>query len=652
MQCQHCGNENTDQMRFCGQCGQSLAIDEGSSATEQGPAKALPGTCQECSYANPEAAKFCEGCGAELFEICPECSKQSRIRVVHCASCGVQKTDFRLASESLAQARIALDEYRYPDAAKSVDQGLAHQYFAEELSKIKEQAVSLQRQLDKSRFDAETLVEQGDMEQARLRLKVAIGLSPKNEELKKMMANAEGSIRSKKVDRDMKIARDALADGNRFKLAIKACEKVLKRDPHNADGKELMKHAKSIRDGYRNRVKDSRTFLTNFELDKALELIGELKELYPWDEHLTFSQLKWQQRNEELKEALSEAQQSADSKNYRGVFEACSKVLKIVPKHDGVEELRRKAQKLKAGHDQGIADAQVFIEQCKYDEAREVLTDLLADFEWDERIRPMLDEVDELVTVIENRRRDAKKFEKQKNWKQSKGAWRRLQRQIPNDPEAAAGIELATLKIKRKAMRLILSLPILLIFILVGAWIGWNFYQMSEATKRMAEGEAGAAQRHVDRLLFPIPAVWKYQPVQEQIDKAVAIATKEAKGKAELAKKNVDDAYASLPTSDDYLRDMRVFKDGTDSREEGDKALGEEDWAAAQEKYEKSLEHFKTAKILFEKKYPPGGGTSDPEDTKATGTGTDEKASDDKSSDDKKPAKTGGFTLPSGTTAP
>jgi len=609
MRCQKCGADNSDSMRFCGQCGQAMAPAAEAPSAAGG---ASPGTCHDCGYANLTDARFCEGCGTELFEVCPECGKQSRIRVKHCASCGVEKGNFRKSREGLAQAKKLMEEQNFPAVAKVVDQSLPFEYFNEELSKLKEQALSLQKQLDKAKSDANELLQDNDLEHARVKLQVATRLAPNDKQLLAMAAEVNHRIKSTKVDRDLRIARDGLADGNRFKITIKACEKVLKRDPSNKDAKSLKKEAEQIRDEYRARVKESREYLTNFELDKALALIETLKEQFPWDEHLTFSQLKWQQRNEELKEALEEARVAIGDQKYRDVFEACSKVLKIVPKHDEVEDLRKQAQEIKAGHDQGIADAQSCIEHCDYDQARDILMNLLADFPWDERLRPMLDEVDELFTLIEARREEARRLVKKKKWKDAKAAWRRVQRQIPGDQDAADGIELAAKKMKRKAMRVIIGIPLFFFLLAIGGLVGWNFYQLDQAQQTLDDGEAAASQRHLNRMIFPIPAIWEYKPIQEKIDQINAKTLADKKQAAQDSRQAAKEARDVLPAGSDTLAKMTVYREGMRHKLAADEKFEIEEWDEAKEKYDKAAEQFKNAKKLYDKAANPANSGTTP----------------------------------------
>src|SRR5262249_55838082 len=49
MHCARCGFENSEEMKFCGQCGASLSR-----------------CCPECSFENPPEFVFCGQCGAPL----------------------------------------------------------------------------------------------------------------------------------------------------------------------------------------------------------------------------------------------------------------------------------------------------------------------------------------------------------------------------------------------------------------------------------------------------------------------------------------------------------------------------------------------------------------------------------------------------------
>ncbi len=51
MNCPSCGHENREGAAFCGECGQSLAVEQ---------------RCPQCDSPNPAGQKFCDSCGHPL----------------------------------------------------------------------------------------------------------------------------------------------------------------------------------------------------------------------------------------------------------------------------------------------------------------------------------------------------------------------------------------------------------------------------------------------------------------------------------------------------------------------------------------------------------------------------------------------------------
>lgn len=56
MKCPHCQAENPEGVKFCGECGRSLAVEL---------------TCPQCGHKNPQGVKFCYECGHPLVEQTP-----------------------------------------------------------------------------------------------------------------------------------------------------------------------------------------------------------------------------------------------------------------------------------------------------------------------------------------------------------------------------------------------------------------------------------------------------------------------------------------------------------------------------------------------------------------------------------------------------
>ncbi|HEY93905.1 MAG TPA: protein kinase, partial [Dehalococcoidia bacterium] len=53
MKCPHCGAENPEGVKFCGECGKPLQNEQ---------------ICPQCSHANPPGVKFCHECGHQLSQ--------------------------------------------------------------------------------------------------------------------------------------------------------------------------------------------------------------------------------------------------------------------------------------------------------------------------------------------------------------------------------------------------------------------------------------------------------------------------------------------------------------------------------------------------------------------------------------------------------
>ena len=65
MKCKHCGADNSNESKFCFQCGQKLSLDDTQNFqdTTVDPAQFV---CKNCGANNKADAKFCHRCGQEL----------------------------------------------------------------------------------------------------------------------------------------------------------------------------------------------------------------------------------------------------------------------------------------------------------------------------------------------------------------------------------------------------------------------------------------------------------------------------------------------------------------------------------------------------------------------------------------------------------
>ena len=64
MQCPRCQHENSDDSRFCGECGSGLANEI---------------TCSSCGRSSPPDQKFCNGCGTRLDEAVSQPKRDPRV---------------------------------------------------------------------------------------------------------------------------------------------------------------------------------------------------------------------------------------------------------------------------------------------------------------------------------------------------------------------------------------------------------------------------------------------------------------------------------------------------------------------------------------------------------------------------------------------
>lgn len=81
--CPNCGNKNPVNLKFCGNCGTSLAP----------PAKVV---CPECKTENPATMKFCGNCGKPLTKkaesTCAKCGTKNEAGLKFCGNCGEKIT--------------------------------------------------------------------------------------------------------------------------------------------------------------------------------------------------------------------------------------------------------------------------------------------------------------------------------------------------------------------------------------------------------------------------------------------------------------------------------------------------------------------------------------------------------------------------------
>ena len=76
--CPHCGTQNPEGQKFCGNCGKSLA-----------PVKTV--NCPNCGTENPETNKFCSNCGKPIITgevTCPKCGTKNPASMKFCGNCG------------------------------------------------------------------------------------------------------------------------------------------------------------------------------------------------------------------------------------------------------------------------------------------------------------------------------------------------------------------------------------------------------------------------------------------------------------------------------------------------------------------------------------------------------------------------------------
>ena len=65
MKCKHCGADNSNESKFCFQCGQELSPDD-VQQPEDPPVDPTHPICKNCGASNTIDAKFCHQCGQEL----------------------------------------------------------------------------------------------------------------------------------------------------------------------------------------------------------------------------------------------------------------------------------------------------------------------------------------------------------------------------------------------------------------------------------------------------------------------------------------------------------------------------------------------------------------------------------------------------------
>ena len=87
MRCSQCGTENTDEMKFCTNCGAKLV--------------APPITCPKCGAEVSPGVRFCGQCGQDVTQpieeeatttTCPECGAEISPEVKFCGQCGQDVT--------------------------------------------------------------------------------------------------------------------------------------------------------------------------------------------------------------------------------------------------------------------------------------------------------------------------------------------------------------------------------------------------------------------------------------------------------------------------------------------------------------------------------------------------------------------------------
>jgi membrane protease subunit (stomatin/prohibitin family) len=75
--CPHCGTQNPEGNKFCGNCGKGLE-----------PPKTVK--CPHCGADMPESNKFCGNCGKPFLKnvVCPKCNTENPVGMKFCGNCG------------------------------------------------------------------------------------------------------------------------------------------------------------------------------------------------------------------------------------------------------------------------------------------------------------------------------------------------------------------------------------------------------------------------------------------------------------------------------------------------------------------------------------------------------------------------------------
>ena len=480
---------------------------------------AAPGTCPNCGAGNPEEARFCEGCGSGLFEKCPKCDSEFRAGTRHCRSCGTHAARYNEAKDALAQARDHIKAMQFSQAVRCAKRGLSAGYFREELAAVRKEAGEAVSRLRMLRAESESLIAEEKYEQAEESLRMALELTPSDEELDEMLSRLPDMIRDRDVRPFCEKAAELVAQES-YEKAIHVLEQARRIAPEREDVQALLAEAiRGERDRKTNHLLiEARSLVEAERFEDAEPKLREALDLDPTREDAValLADLPGRIVRRDISAALVQLRQLLEENNFpaaRAIFE---RAWRLDEHNEEVILLRRQAEGLVDSHAEGLRQAGEFREEHEFDRALSLLKELGEIFSWDTDIARQAEECERLIQKIADLRSRGCDMERRHKLSLALSAWQELLALVPSDSEAMERTALLTERVRvvrrRKIVAIGVSIAAILLLSLLVGWIRSGLHRAASAKtdvkdafamKRYAEVPA-LAERYAEVCDLPL----------------------------------------------------------------------------------------------------------------------------------------------------
>ena len=308
---------------------------------------------------------------------------------------GTKKGDAR--EEVLDVAQRLADSGDYEGAAKALDQHATEIKNAQTDIRKKQAAAKAAAERDAKIAQARKYIDDGKYDQAISTLNTVLRADPNDQEAKDLLAEArqKQAEEKAKAEHDAKIAQARkYIDQGKYDEAISLLNGLLRTDPYDYEAQDLLEEAqqkKALAEGEKERAAkkaQAARLIAQGKYDDAIALLEDVLAEDPYDaeaqEMLDQAKQKKAEEFAKVRDAtLAQARKLIDQGKYDEAIDILNGVLDIDPydseAQDLLDEAIAKKAAIEAEKDRvnKIALAKKLIDEGKYDEAIEVLDDLV-----------------------------------------------------------------------------------------------------------------------------------------------------------------------------------------------------------------------------------------------------------------------------------